>query len=167
MLTKISEAGEQPIRNAAVAIVAGKYNAVYTDALVEAARAELSAGGVSRIEVVRVPGSFEIPVVAARLTRTNDPEFEAVICFGAILQGQTTHARNVADAVSAALADLQLQSGRPIIHGVLHFENEEQARARCLGGGEHNRGTEAARTAIEMIRVMRGLQHFEREEPIF
>jgi 6,7-dimethyl-8-ribityllumazine synthase len=166
VLTKISEAGEKPIRNAAVAIVAAKYNAKYTDALVEAARAELKAGGVTRIEVVRVPGSFEIPVVAARLTKTNDPEFEAIICFGAILQGQTTHAQNIADSVSQTLARLQLDSGKPIIHGVLLFENEEQARVRCLGT-DHNRGIEAARTALEMIRVMRSLQNFERDEPIF
>jgi 6,7-dimethyl-8-ribityllumazine synthase len=166
VLTNIAEAVEKPIRNATVAIVAAKYNAKYTDALVEAARAELSAGGVTRIEIVRVPGSFEIPVVAARLTKTNDPEFEAIICFGAILQGQTTHAENIADSVSHTLAQLQVASGKPVIHGVLLFDNEEQARVRCLGK-DHNRGIEAARTALEMIRVMRALQNFEREEPIF
>ncbi len=166
MLTNIAEGPEKPIRNAAVAIVAARYNSKYTDALVESARRELEAGGVTRIEVVRVPGSFEIPVVAARLTRTNDPEFEAIICFGAILQGQTTHAQNIADAVSRTLAELQVSSGKPVIHGVLLFQNEEQAEVRCLGT-EHNRGTEAARTALEMIRVMRGLQNFEREEPTF
>jgi 6,7-dimethyl-8-ribityllumazine synthase len=166
VLTNIAEGSEKPIRNAAVAIVAAKYNSKYTDALVESARAELSAGGVTRIEVVRVPGSFEIPVVATRLTKTNDPEFEAIICFGAILQGQTTHAENIADSVSHTLAQLQVTSGKPVIHGVLLFENEEQAKVRCLSK-EHNRGLEAARTALEMIRVMRALQHFEREEPIF
>ena len=166
MLTKIAVEPEKPIRNAAVAIVAAKYNAKYTDALVEAARAELKAGGVTRVEVVRVPGSFEIPVVAARLTRTNDPDFDAIICFGAILQGQTTHAENIADSVSHALARLQIDSGKPIVHGVLLFGNEAQAEARCLGT-DHNRGIEAARTAIDMIRVMRGLQNFERDDPVF
>ena len=166
MLTKITEGLDKPLRNAAVAIVAAKYNAKYTDALVETARAELTTGGVTRVEVVRVPGSFEIPVVAARLTKSNDPEFEAVICFGAILQGQTTHAENIADSVSHSLAQLQVTSGMPIIHGVLLFDNEEQAKVRCLGT-DHNRGIEAARTAIDMIRVMRSLQNFERDDPIF
>jgi 6,7-dimethyl-8-ribityllumazine synthase len=166
VLTSIAEAPEKPIRNAAVAIVAAKYNSTYTDALVESARRELKAGGVTRIEVVRVPGSFEIPVVAARLTKTNDPQFEAIICFGAILQGETTHAENIADAVSHALAQLQVSSGKPIIHGVLLFENEEQAEIRCLGT-EHNRGVEAGRTALDMIRVMRALQNFDRDDSIF
>ena len=160
MLTKISERGERI--NAAVAIVAAKYNPTYTDALVQSAQEELTAGGISRVEVVRVPGSFEIPVVAARLAAANDPDFEAIICFGAIFQGKTSHAQNIADSVSYSLADLQVQSGKPIIHGVLLFQDEEQARVRCFGK-EHNRGIEAARTAIEMVRVMRSLQNFERE----
>ena len=166
MLTNIAEGPDKPLRNAAVVIVAAKYNPRYTDALVEAARAELAAGGVTRIEVVRVPGSFEIPVVAARLTKTNDPVFDAIICFGAIFQGETSHAQNIADSVSHSLADLQIQCGTPIIHGVLLFQNEEQAETRCFGI-DHNRGIEAARTAIEMIRVMRSLQNFEREENAF
>ena len=160
MLTNISERGEKV--NAAVAIVAARYNSKFTEALVSAAQEELKAGGVSRVEVVWVPGSFEIPVVAARLAQANDPEFEAIICFGAIFQGETSHARNIADSVSYSLAELQIRHGKPIIHGVLLFENEEQARVRCFGK-EHNRGIEAARTAVEMVRVMRGLQNFERE----
>lgn len=160
MLTKISE--REGKINAAVAIVAASYNPTYTDALVQFAREELAASGVSRIEVVRVPGSFEIPVVAARLARANDPDFEAIICFGAIFQGQTSHAQTIADSVSHSLADLQVQTGKPIIHGVLLFQDEEQARVRCFGK-EHNRGIEAARTALEMVRVMRALQNFERE----
>lgn len=166
VLTTISAPSDKPIRNAAAAIVAARYNSRYTDALVESASRELAEGGVTRVEVVRVPGSFEIPVVASRLTKTNDPHFEAIICFGVIFQGETTHAENIAEAVSLSLAALQVESGKPVIHGVFVFQNEEQAEVRCLGA-EHNRGIEAARTAIEMIRVMRALQNFEREEPIF
>ena len=161
MLKTISER-TGPVHNAAVAIVSARYNAQYTEALVQAAQEELAAGGVQTIACVWVPGSFEIPVVAARLAQANDPVFEAIICFGAIFQGETTHAQNIADSVSHSLADLQIHSGKPIIHGVLLFQNEEQARVRCFGK-EHNRGIEAARTAIEMIRVMRSLQTFERE----
>jgi 6,7-dimethyl-8-ribityllumazine synthase len=160
VLTNISDRGE--VLNAAIAIIAARYNPTYTDALVKFAQEELAAAGISRVEVVRVPGSFEVPVVASRLALANDPVFEAIICFGAILQGQTSHAQNIADSVSHSLADLQIHSGKPIIHGVLLFQDEEQARARCFGK-EHNRGIEAARTAIEMVRVMRSLQNFERE----
>lgn len=147
-------------RKGSFAIVAAKYNSEYTDALVTNAIAELEGGGASRIEVIRVPGSFEIPGVAHRLTRTDDPKFDVVICFGVIFQGATSHAQNIAQAVSNALAMLQLRSDTPIIHGVLHFENEEQARVRCLKA-EHNRGREAARTAMEMLEVSRKLSSFE------
>jgi 6,7-dimethyl-8-ribityllumazine synthase len=160
VLTNISERGEKV--NAAVAIVAARYNSKYTEALVSYAQEELTHGGVARVEVIWVPGSFEVPVVAARLAQANDPEFEAIICFGAIFQGETSHAQNIADSVSHSLAELQIRHGKPIIHGVLLFQNEEQARVRCFGK-EHNRGIEAARTAVEMVRVMRGLQNFERE----
>lgn len=166
VLTTIAAASDKPLRNASVAIVAAKYNAKYTDALVETARKELEVLGVTRVEVVRVPGSFEIPVVASRLTKTNDPHFEGIICFGVIFQGETTHAANIADAVSQSLATLQVTSGRPVIHGVFVFGNQEQAEVRCLGD-EHNRGIEAARTCVEMIRVMRALENFEKEEPIY
>ena len=99
-----------------------------------------------------MPGSFEVPVVAAELARSK--RFDVVICFGAILRGATTHAQQIADAVSDALVRIQVDSGVPIIHAVLLFENEEQANARCFGG-EHNRGIEAARAAVEMAEVMR------------
>ncbi len=160
MLTNISERGEKI--NAAIAIVAARYNSKYTEALVTAAQEELTASGVQRVEAVWVPGSFEVPVVAGRLAQANDPIFEAIICFGAIFQGETSHAQNIADSVSHSLAELQIRHDKPIIHGVLLFHDEEQARVRCFGK-EHNRGIEAARTAVEMVRVMRGLQHFERE----
>jgi 6,7-dimethyl-8-ribityllumazine synthase len=108
------------------------------------------------VQVVRVPGAFEIPAVAARLAADVSPSFDAIICFGVILQGKTSHAQNIAESVSHALAMLQVQSQMPIIHGVLHFDNEEQARVRCFGV-EHNRGTEAARTAIKMAQIFREL----------
>ena len=157
MLKKISE--RKSNTGGRFAIVAARYNPKYTDALVRTAKAELKSGGATRVEVIRVPGSFEVPVVAARLVNNPAPAFDAIICFGAILRGATTHAQNIADAVSVALANLQVQCGTPIIHGVLLFENEEQARIRCLGR-DHNRGVEAARTALEMAQVMRSIQRW-------
>jgi 6,7-dimethyl-8-ribityllumazine synthase len=157
MLKKIAERGKG--NGGTYGIVAAKYNPRYTDALVKSAKTELRAGGAERIEVVRVPGSFEVPVVARALALSTKTRFDAILCFGAILRGATTHAQQIADAVSQALAQLQVEHGVPIIHGVLLFENEVQAEERCFGA-EHNRGIEAARVALEMNRVMRGLAKF-------
>src|SRR5213594_1422992 len=144
------------------AIVAAQYNARYVDAMLRLAKAEFKRAGVSGLEVVRVPGSFEIPVVAARLASIQDAPYSAIVCLGVIFQGQTSHAQHIGQAVSQALAQLQVRSGVPVIHAVLLFENEEQARVRCLGT-KHNRGLEAARTALAMARVMERLQRQEND----
>lgn len=135
------------------AIVAAKYNARFVDALVRFAKADLQ--DAATVRVIRVPGSFEIPVVAGILARSGS--VDAVICFGAVLRGATTHADHIVVGVTNALAQLQIDSGVPIIHGVLLFENEEQATERCLRKGT-NRGIEAARTAREMVEVVAGLR---------
>ena len=140
------------------AIVASRYNQVYVDSMVKAARRALLDAGASKIQVVRVPGAFEIPVVAARLAKSFD--FSAIICLGVILRGATTHAQNIAEAVSDGLVKLQIVTEVPVIHEVLLLENPKQAEARCLGR-DHNRGTEAALTALEMARVMRQLSASE------
>jgi len=155
MLTSVKK---QPIRRArgSFAIVASRYNARYVDAMLAAAEDALTKAGVKKVRVVRVPGAFEIPSVVARLARSRPP-CSAVICLGVILRGQTDHAQQIANAVSAALAQLQIQHALPIIHEVLLLENEAQAKVRCLDR-KHNRGAEAAQTALEMARVMKGLQ---------
>jgi 6,7-dimethyl-8-ribityllumazine synthase len=135
------------------AIVASTYNLSYVDAMVRAAKAEiLRAGGT--VQIVRVPGAYEIPVIAARLARTKT--FSGIICLGVILRGATTHAQHIGEAVSNALVQIQIQHEVPVIHEVLLLENEQQAKERCLGR-THNRGTEAAQTALEMARVLRSL----------
>jgi 6,7-dimethyl-8-ribityllumazine synthase len=124
--------------------------------MLRAASAELKRAGAAGVEIVRGPGAYEIPVVAARLARTRESSLSAIICLGVILRGQTVHAEYIGRAVSHALMEIQVRHEVPVIHEVLLLENEEQARVRCLGG-KHNRGTEAAQTAFQMARVMQTL----------
>jgi 6,7-dimethyl-8-ribityllumazine synthase len=155
MLTPVKQQNLRRVRGS-FAIIASRYNARYVDAMLAAAEGVLAKAGVKKVRVVRVPGAFEIPAVAARLARVRPP-CSAVICLGVIIRGQTDHAQQIANAVSTALAQLQVQHALPVIHEVLLLENEAQAAARCLDK-KHNRGAEAAQTALEMARVMDGLK---------
>lgn len=155
MLRKITSIRKRAPGNR-FAIVASNYNARYVDAMLRAAKAELTRAGAAEVRVVRVPGAFEIPVVAGRLARTTEPPFAAILCLGVILRGATTHAQHIGEAVSQALAHLQVQIGVPVIHEVLLLEDHAQAAERCLDR-RHNRGTEAAQTAVAMAGVMASL----------
>lgn len=149
---KILEAGDSKF-----AIIASRYNARYVDAMLQAAKSTLSKAGAS-VQVIRVPGAYEIPVAAARLARVSseNEDLSAIICLGVILRGETVHAAHIGEAVSQALMRIQLTFEMPVIHEVLLLENEEQAKKRCLDP-KHNRGTEAAQTALEMASVMASL----------
>ena len=155
MLKKIKQR-KASAHNEYFAIVASKYNDVYVDSMLKSAQRVLTDAGARAVKVVRVPGAFEIPVVAAKLARSKAPRFSAIICLGVILRGATTHAQNIAEAVSQALAQIQVTSHVPIIHEVLLLETKEQAVERCLSA-EHNRGMEAAYTALEMAKIMANL----------
>jgi 6,7-dimethyl-8-ribityllumazine synthase len=138
-------------------VVASKYNARYVEGMLAPAVRELKRAGAAKIQVIRVPGAYEIPVVAAKLARAQGSSLGAIICLGVILRGQTVHAEHIGRAVSDALMEIQLRYEVPVIHEVLLLENQEQARARCLDK-KHNRGTEAAQTALAMARVMSDLR---------
>ncbi|MEY4385875.1 MAG: 6,7-dimethyl-8-ribityllumazine synthase [Verrucomicrobiota bacterium] len=153
MLKRVSKSSTKA-SGSTFAIVASKYNGRYVDAMVRAAQRELKKAG-AKVELVRVPGAFEIPTVAAAIA-SREAQPAGILCFGVIFQGQTSHAQHVGWGVTHALADIQVQHKLPVIHGVFIFEKEEHAKVRCLGR-THNRGTEAAHTTLEMARVMRGL----------
>ncbi len=155
MLKRVTKTSIRATR-ATIAIVASKYNGRYVDAMLKAAQRELKKAG-AKLRVVRVPGAFEVPAVAAALAAdTSAARPAAIICLGVIFQGQTSHAQHIGWGITHALAGIQVQHKIPVIHGVFVFEKEEHAKVRCLGR-THNRGTEAAHTALEMARVMRGL----------
>lgn len=152
--------------NGRFAIIASQYNGRYVNSMLRAAKAEFKQAGATEVQVVRVPGAYEIPVIAARLAKassshasriTHHPSpLSAIVCLGVILRGETVHAAHIGEAVSRALMEIQMQHGVPVIHEVLLLENEAQARARCLDP-KRNRGREAAQTALAMARVMSGL----------
>ena len=153
MLKKASKAKTNQVSGTRVTIVASRYNARYVNSMLRAAKTELAKAKVA-VEVVRVPGAFEIPAVASALAGRLANPVDAILCLGVILRGETTHAENIGQAVTRALAQLQIEHSLPMIHEVLLLENVQQAKERCLDA-RNNRGIEAARTAVEMMRVMR------------
>ncbi len=134
-----------------VCIIAAKYNEVFTDALVENTIAELSeTTPMARIDLIRVPGAFEIPVAVATVLERE--KFACVITLGLIIRGETAHADLVASSVTSSLQNLAVEHKVPIIHEVLLVEDEKQAHSRCIGASK-NRGREAARAAANMINI--------------
>ena len=137
-------------------IVASQFNAPYVEGLVDHATEELRAlAPNASVSVQRVPGAFEIPVVVRELALQE--KADAVIACGVILKGKTDHAQNLSRSVTDALQRIAIGHGVPVINAVLSFDNETQARERCL---EHkiNRGTEAARAAVKIADVMSKLR---------
>jgi 6,7-dimethyl-8-ribityllumazine synthase len=136
-----------------VCIVASKYNEQFSDALVENTVEELSElMPQSRVDLIRVPGAFEIPVTVAAVLGRGDAPPACVICLGVILKGATSHADLIAGSLTQSLQQLAIQHKVPIIHEVLLVEDEKQAYARCIGA-KLNRGREAARVATSMVDV--------------
>lgn len=137
-------------------IVVGRFNALITERLVEGAVDCLVRHGVKRsdIELVRVPGSWEIPVAAKRLA--TDAAFDGVVCLGAVIRGGTPHFDYVAAEVSKGVAAIGMETGKPVTFGVLTTDTIEQAIERA-GTKAGNKGWEAAEAAIEMVDLFRSM----------
>jgi 6,7-dimethyl-8-ribityllumazine synthase len=138
------------------AIVASQFNAEYVQGLVSHATAELRRLlPAVKINLVQVPGAFEIPIVVREIA--SQKKADAIIALGVILQGETDHAANLTSSVTDALQGIALEHGIPVLNGVLSMNSEAQAHERCLGD-QINRGTEIARAAIEIASVMGDLR---------
>jgi 6,7-dimethyl-8-ribityllumazine synthase len=138
------------------AVVAARFNAAVVDHLVAGALDTLKRHGVAddAIDVVRVPGSFEIPFVAQRLAAGK--KYAAVVCLGAVIRGDTDHYDYVAGEAAGGVARAALATGVPVIFGILTCDTLEQAVNRA-GAKSGNKGGDAALTAIEMVNLLRQL----------
>jgi len=148
--------GKLEAKGSRFAIVVSRFNSFIGDRLLSGAMDALERNGAEPddIAVVWVPGSFEIPLAAKKLAQSQ--KYDAVICLGALLRGDTPHFDHLAAVVTKALAAISLESGLPVIHGVLTCNTMEQAVERA-GLKSGNRGFDAAVTAIEMVQVVKQL----------
>ncbi len=139
-----------------VAVVLSRYNEFIGERLLEGALSTLAKHGVdaSDVSVVRVPGAFELPIVAKRLAGSN--RYDAVVCLGTVLRGETPHFDFVAGEAAHGIARASFETGVPVLFGVLTADTLDQALDRA--GGKHgNKGAEAAQGAIEMATLIRSI----------
>lgn len=155
-------AGNIPIRpkssqdRISIAIVASLYNGDYVKGLLDAASDEIhEIAPNASITVYRVPGAFKVPVCAEMVLKNSRPD--ALMALGVIIRGETAHADLVAAAVTDALQRMAVSHVVPVVHEVLLLDSEEQAEERCLGA-TINRGTEAARVAVNMVQLFRKMR---------
>lgn len=154
-MTKIIE-GKLDASGQRFGLVVSRFNSFICDRLVEGALDALLRHGASRedIQIVRVPGAFEIPITAKKMAATG--RYDALICLGAVIRGATPHFDYVSSEVSKGVATVSLDAGIPVAFGVLTTDNIEQAIERA-GSKAGNKGSEAAVTAIEMVNLFKVL----------
>jgi 6,7-dimethyl-8-ribityllumazine synthase len=147
----------QPAPGARFAIVVARYNESITQKLLSGALETLAARGVTEenVDVAWVPGAWELPLVAQHLA---GGEYEAIICLGAVIRGETTHDQHINTQVSESLGRIALANEIPVLFGVLTCNTFEQAEARA-GGAVGNKGSECALAALEMASLLRKLLH--------
>jgi 6,7-dimethyl-8-ribityllumazine synthase len=140
-----------------VAVVTARFNAHVTRPLYDGCIDELAGCGLDleTLTSIEVPGCFELPLVAKELAGSGG--FDAIICIGAIIRGDTPHFDFVSSGTASGIQRAALDTGVPVIFGVLTTDNEEQALAR-VGGSAGHKGREAALTAVEMARTMKHIR---------
>jgi 6,7-dimethyl-8-ribityllumazine synthase len=135
------------------AIVVARYNEHITGKLLQGAVETLRSAGIAEdaVDVAWVPGAWELPLVAQQLARSRD--YAAVLCLGAVIKGETTHDEHINRQVSLSLGQIALETGLPVLFGVLTCNTLEQAIHRS-GGNVGNKGAECAEAALEMTRLL-------------
>lgn len=148
--------GDYDVTGARIAIVAARFNADVVESLLEGALRRMHAQGVKQqdIDVVKVPGAFEIPAFAEYLARLN--RYDAIVTLGAVIRGGTPHFEYVAGECARGVMQVGIDHALPVIFGVLTLNTNEQAMER-IGGVEGHKGEEAGLAALEMIHVRRKL----------
>jgi 6,7-dimethyl-8-ribityllumazine synthase len=136
------------------AVVVSRFNETITDSLRDAATAALKEAGAASVQVLTVPGAFEIPQAAR--AAADSGRFDAIVCLGCIIRGETPHFEYIASAVAHGITDAAADTGIPMAFGVLTTDTVDQATARS-GPGPDNKGREAAAAAIEMAALYRTL----------
>lgn len=149
--------GNLVAKNIKVGIVVARFNEFITSRLLNGALDGLKRREVSEedIQVAWVPGAFEIPLIASKMAKSG--RYDAVICLGAVIRGSTSHYDYVCNEVSKGIAAVSLETGVPVLFGVLTTENIEQAIERS-GSKAGNKGAECAEGAIEMVNLLRALE---------
>ncbi len=148
--------GGRSAKGLRIAIVAARFNHFVVDKLVAGAQETLTAAGISSqdMDIVRVPGAFEIPLAASKLALSRN--YDAIIALGAVIRGGTPHFDYVCSECARGVTEVALQTGIPVFFGVLTCDDMEQATDRA--GGKHgNKGADAALAAIEMADLLRKL----------
>lgn len=145
-------------RGLRVAVVCGRFNDHVTRRLLDGVRRGLATVGVVEADVTEtwVPGAFELPMAAKAFALHGT--VDAVICIGCVIRGETTHYDTVAGECASGIQQAQLETGVPIVFGVLTTENLDQALARSEAAGGHNVGEEAAATSVEMASLLRAIE---------
>ncbi len=145
--------GGDDARGLAFAIVVSRYNEAITQRLLDGCQKTLAARGAVHVDVAWVPGALEIPLAARRLAETR--AYDAVICLGCVIKGETLHFDLVAQQTAAGISRVALETGVPVINEVLAVFDPAQAAARA--GDTVNRGVDAAHAAVQMARLLRTL----------
>ena len=155
-MKKITE-GDYSANTARFAIVVARFNEVIVDSLQQGALQTLTRHGVpqSNLSIFKVPGAFELPLVARRIARQR--EYDAIISLGAVIRGATPHFDYVASQCASGLARISLDEDIPVIFGVLTTNTIEEAIERA-GSKSGNKGSDAAMTALEMVSLLRTLE---------